>query len=73
MKRKNACLITIHGHTRSLTEWCEAYRISKQLVIDRISRGWSDVDAVTKPVRKYRLNKDDKDVDELSPAQQARA
>lgn len=70
MARKNACLITIGKETKSLTEWCRQYKISKQLVIDRISRGWSDEAAVQTPKRKYRLNKDDKDVDpSIPPAQ----
>lgn len=67
--RKNACNITIDGDTKSLTEWCREQGISKQLVLDRIGRGWSEKDAVMKPARTYRrLNGSAKDgCTEISP------
>jgi hypothetical protein len=47
-------LIEIDGETRTLTEWSIEYGISKQLVFDRLKRGWSEERSVTKPARKYK-------------------
>lgn len=52
--RKNASLITVNGVTKSLTEWSREYGISKQLIFNRLSCGWSETDAVTRPKGNYR-------------------
>mgnify|MGYP000251181578 CR=1 FL=1 len=45
--------IEINGIKKSLTEWAEIYGISIGTVRDRIRRGWSKYDAITKEVRKH--------------------
>lgn len=54
----NTRLITLDGETKTLAEWCREYRISKQLVIDRVKRGWDEETAITKPAAKYRDNQE---------------
>jgi len=52
-------LITIDGETRRLFEWADEYGHSRQLIADRIARGWDEETAVTKPPRKYDRRSDD--------------
>lgn len=42
--------IELHGETRSLSEWCDQYKINKSTVLKRVNRsGWSWDDAITTP------------------------
>jgi hypothetical protein len=47
--------ITIDGDTMTLTEWAQLYGISHHLILERLSRGWDEEHAVTKPARKYNM------------------
>lgn len=42
--------VTINKETKTLIEWCEIYQINYRTVRDRLHRGWSMLDALTKPV-----------------------
>lgn len=49
--RRNTKLITVDGVTRPLPEWCEIRGLSLGTAWARISRGWSDQEAIG-PLRK---------------------
>ena len=43
---------TINGETKSLAEWCEIYKVSYRMVLQRVSKGgWSLEDALVTPVK----------------------
>lgn len=44
--------VTVDGETHSLKEWSEINNICIGTIEDRIKRGWSDVDAVSTPVKR---------------------
>ncbi len=47
--------ITIKAETKGITEWCKIYKIPLSTVLNRIYRGWNEIDAITKDVNtKYR-------------------
>lgn len=55
--RRSNHFVEINGETKTLSEWVESriYEADKATVYKRLSRGWSDIDAITKPViRKFR-------------------
>ena len=41
--------VTIEGKTLTIKQWCDVYGISDKVVRCRIRRGWSEVNAITKP------------------------
>lgn len=43
-------LVTINNITKPLISWCEEYKINYKTVRDRLKRGWSYEDSLTKPV-----------------------
>ena len=45
-------MITINEETHTLTEWAEINNICIGTIEDRVKRGWSYVEAVTKPTKK---------------------
>lgn len=45
-------MITIDGETHSLTEWVEIKGICMGTVADRLKRGWNEIDAIAKPIKK---------------------
>lgn len=49
--RRGNRLITYREQTRPVSEWAEVFGISVYAIYERIKRGWSPVDAITKPVR----------------------
>lgn len=49
--RRNKVL-TFKGETRSLVEWCEVLNLPYSAIRNRLRVGWSDSDALTKPIRK---------------------
>ena len=56
-KRNNRWL-TIDGETKILTDWCKKYNISGVTINDRLKRGWSVEDAITKPTNaRYKRKK----------------
>lgn len=50
--RSSNKLITLNGETKTLIEWCEDFNINYNTAYSRISRGWTEEDAVTKPIIK---------------------
>lgn len=57
--RKSNRLITIDGEEKTLIEWSEETGISRQLIQDRINRGWDAELACYKEPRKYGSKKAD--------------
>lgn len=49
--RRNNTLITIHGKTKTLSEWCREKGISIHVVVARIKSGW-DVERLFEPVKR---------------------
>lgn len=49
-KRSNR-LMTLNGVTKTMQEWCELLDIKPATLSYRVCRGWSDVEALTTPVR----------------------
>ena len=43
--------VEIDGVTKTLQEWCDEYKINYRTVQDRLKRGWSHFDALTKQVQ----------------------
>jgi len=53
--RSNTLYLSLNGETMSLPEWSERLGIDQSLIRSRLDRGWSDEEALTKPVeKKYR-------------------
>lgn len=50
--RRSNHQITINNETHNLMEWSRIYNISHSVIIQRIKRGWSEYDAITKPLIK---------------------
>lgn len=48
---------TINNQTRCLTEWCEIYHMKYTTVIDRLKKGATILDALTKPIDKNKIPK----------------
>ncbi len=49
--KRNNRFIELFGRRQHLAEWAREYGVDHTLIISRLSRGWSDIDAVTKPPR----------------------
>lgn len=49
--REYAWFITISGITKHAKDWCEQYGINYKTAHARVSRGWSEKDAVTIPIK----------------------
>lgn len=43
--------ITIDGETKTMSQWCEEKGLDYNTIIKRRYHGWSDVDAITKPIQ----------------------
>ncbi len=43
-------LITLHGETLPLCDWAEKVGIHTNTLVDRIRRGWTVLDTLTRPV-----------------------
>lgn len=41
--------ITINGETHCISEWARIYNIKREIIKDRIKRGWDEVKAITTP------------------------
>lgn len=52
IRNKNSKFITIDGVTKTYTEWEKEKGLSKGLISKRLQKGFSDYDAVMKPVNK---------------------
>ena len=46
--------ITIGDQTKCITDWCAHFNIGRSTVYARIKRGFSPLDALVLPVRRYR-------------------
>lgn len=51
INRCNNHIVTINGVSRCLVEWCNDYGISYKTVRDRLKRGWTYEDALSKSVQ----------------------
>lgn len=49
--RRNNVHVTMNNECKTLSEWCELYGINYKTVRDRLKRGWSYEDALTKSVQ----------------------
>ena len=49
--RRDNRKLTVNGVTRLIVEWSELYSIHRETIMSRIKGGWSNIDAVSKPVR----------------------
>jgi hypothetical protein len=47
--RRSSRLLTINGEARCLAEWAEKYKLPESTISNRLSRGWSEEDAVKTP------------------------
>lgn len=47
-------LVTAHGKTLCVAEWAERLACAPSAIHDRLDDGWSEEDAVMRPVKKYR-------------------
>ena len=56
--RTNNHLVTIEGKTQTLAEWCRYYGIKYANVMARICNGWSEYDALTKPLQRIHKRSD---------------
>ena len=52
-KRSNR-LITIGETTKTLSEWLEVSGVPRRTFYERVEAGWSEAEAITKPLRKVR-------------------
>lgn len=50
--RRNNHYITINGVTRTVAEWGRTSAINEKTIRKRLEKGWSDVDAVTTPLKR---------------------
>ncbi len=55
--RSSNRLITVKGVTKTITAWAEDLNTSDVAINSRIKRGWSEEDAVTKPIRVIKRRK----------------
>jgi hypothetical protein len=53
-KKSSARMITHNGQSQSVAEWSRATGISSLVIWRRLRRGWSESDAVSIPMRKFR-------------------
>lgn len=53
--KQNTRWVTAFGETKTVREWEEKYGIKGKTIIARISSGWENEDAVSRPVRKPTL------------------
>ena len=52
--KRNNHFITINGETKTLFQWSRLYNIDPSLILCRIKRGWTEQDAITKPIKRRR-------------------
>lgn len=53
--RRTSRKITMNGETKTIPDWCRDYGVPKvSAVRQRLDRGWSLQDALTKPIREFR-------------------
>lgn len=52
--KTKVAMLTMHGETKTLMDWCERYGLSKNGVLDRVKRGMTFEEAFSKPGRRKR-------------------
>jgi len=52
-KTRKSRYLTINGVCKIVSEWAREYGIKKEVLLGRLKRGWTEIDAVTRPVNKY--------------------
>jgi hypothetical protein len=50
--KRSSRLIVINGDTKPLNEWLEQHNVPRRTFYERVDAGWSEIDAITKPLRK---------------------
>jgi hypothetical protein len=55
--RNKGCIkkLTINGDTKKLVEWCELFNVNPSTVYRRLKEGWTEIDALLKPIKKKKL------------------
>ena len=61
--KRNNHFIELFGRRQHLSGWAREYGIDHALIISRLSRGWSELDAITKPP----LAMNRREIDECKP------
>ena len=56
--RTNNHIVVINGFSRTLAEWCRVYKIKYSVVLGRLKIGWSEYDAITKPLQRVCKRRD---------------
>lgn len=54
--KRNNHYVKINNENHTLSGWAEVYNISINTIRTRLSRGWSDIEAITKPIRSNKKN-----------------
>lgn len=54
--------ITIDDKTRNLSEWLELYKLSRKTFYNRIERGFTEIEALIKPVRAHKPSREERDL-----------
>lgn len=49
--------VEINGLVKKLPEWCHDFKIPPNVALKRIKRGWSEVDAITIPIRNQSIGR----------------
>ncbi len=49
--RRTNRYITINGITKTMMQWSEEYNIDYRRIQRRLLAGWTEIDAITKPIR----------------------
>ena len=50
--KRNNHTLTVNGKTKTLTQWAKMFGVGEAAIRKRLKQGWSEKDAVCKPVRK---------------------
>lgn len=58
--RRNNSRLTLNGETKTIQEWADEIGVERSTLSERKRMGWSDLDTLTKPKRKY--NKGEKEI-----------
>lgn len=51
--KSNNLILTLNGESKTFSQWCRAIGMAPGTLYNRIRRGMSDEEALTKPIRKY--------------------
>ena len=49
--KRNTKFLTLNGRTQSAAMWADEYGIKRTTLYERLKRGWSDAEAITRPVQ----------------------